>query len=402
LDAVADATGPADVKDPLGPASIDAVTVPRWWKAFVLGWLLALFVVAGIVIRHGLTARRLVASLACLALLAGLYLWLTLQRALGPADLTAHGLAPPLVRARLLLIAGMALLVIVLTLLIPHVGMWWLFMHPVVAAGLALPAPLATAATMSLLAIALGAAGLDGRVEVMLLLLVAFGAGAMAIRQLTLTVAQLGHAREELARSAVNEERVRFARDLHDLLGHSLSMIVLKSELAGRLLRDSPIRAAAEIAEIERAARDALREVRAAVAGYRQLSLRGELAAARELLSAAGIASDIEHSGGSVPPALDGLLAWAVREGVTNVIRHSRARSCTIRVGRVDAEVRVEVSDDGRGADADARAGGSGLAGLAERAASHGGRVVAGPRPGGGFRLVMEASVSGTDGEQQR
>jgi two-component system sensor histidine kinase DesK len=402
LDAVADATGPADVKDPLGPASIDAVTVPRWWKAFVLGWLLALFVVAGIVIRHGLTARRLVASLACLALLAGLYLWLTLQRALGPADLTAHDLAPPLVRARLLLIAGMALLVIVLTLLIPHVGMWWLFMHPVVAAGLALPAPLATAATMSLLAIALGAAGLDGQVEVMLLLLVAFGAGAMAIRQLTLTVAQLGHAREELARSAVNEERVRFARDLHDLLGHSLSMIVLKSELAGRLLRDSPIRAAAEIAEIERAARDALREVRAAVAGYRQLSLRGELAAARELLSAAGIASDIEHSGGSVPPALDGLLAWAVREGVTNVIRHSRARSCTIRVGRVDAEVRVEVSDDGRGADADARAGGSGLAGLAERAASHGGRVVAGPRPGGGFRLVMEASVSGTDGEQQR
>jgi two-component system, NarL family, sensor histidine kinase DesK len=179
-------------------------------------------------------------------------------------------------------------------------------------------------------------------------------------------------------------------------------MIVLKSELAGPLVRDAPTRAAAEIAEIERAARDALREVRAAVAGYRQPSLRSELAAARELLSAAGIASDIEHSGGSVPPAVDGLLAWAVREGVTNVIRHSRARSCTIRVGRMDAEVKVEVSDDGRGADADGRAGGSGLAGLAERAASQGGRVVAGPRPGGGFRLVMEASLSGTDGDRQR
>jgi two-component system sensor histidine kinase DesK len=390
------------MKDPLGPASIDAVTVPRWWKAFVLGWLLTLFVVAGIVIAHGLTVRRLVASLSCLALLAGLYLWLTLYHVLSPPELTAHGPAPALVRRRLLAIAAMALLVMVLTLLIPRVGMWWLFMHPVVAAGLALPPPLATATTLSLLAIAFCVAWLDGQVEVMLLLLVAFGAGAMAIRQLTLTVAQLGHAREELARSAVNEERVRFARDLHDLLGHSLSMIVLKSELAGRLIRDAPTRAAAEIAEIERAARDALREVRAAVAGYRQPSLRSELAAARELLSAAGIASDIEHSGGSVPAAVDGLLAWAVREGVTNVIRHSRARSCTIRVGRMDAEVKVEVSDDGRGADADGRAGGSGLAGLAERAASQGGRVVAGPRPGGGFRLVMEASLSGTDGDRQR
>lgn len=389
------------MKDPLGPASIDVVTVPRWWKAFVLGWLLALFVVAGIVIRHGLSVRRLVASLSCLALLAGLYLWLS-HRVLDPPDLTAHGAAPARVHRRLLVIAAMALLVVVLNLLIPQVGMWWLFMHPVVAAGLALPPPLATATTLSLLAIAFCVAWLDGQVEVMLLLLVAFGAGAMAIRQLTLTVAQLGHAREELARSAVNEERVRFARDLHDLLGHSLSMIVLKSELAGRLIRDAPTRAAAEIAEIERAARDALREVRAAVSGYRQPSLRSELAAARELLSAAGIASDVEHSGGSVPPEVDGLLAWAVREGVTNVIRHSRARSCTIRVGRVDAEVKVEVSDDGRGADADGRAGGSGLAGLAERAASQGGRVVAGPRPGGGFRLVMEASLSGTDGERQR
>jgi two-component system, NarL family, sensor histidine kinase DesK len=390
------------MKEPKVPASINPVTVPRWWTAFVLGWLLPLLIVAGIVIRYGLTARRLLASLSCLVLLAGLYLWLTLRRALTPADSTAQGPTPPLVRRRLLVVVAMALLVIVLTLLIPGVAMWWLFMHAVVAAGLALPPILATATTLSLLVIALVVAWLDGQVQVMLLLLVAFGAGAMAIRQLTLTVAQLGDAREELARSAVNEERVRFARDLHDLLGHSLSMIVLKSELAGRLIRDAPTRAAAEVAEIERAARDALREVRAAVAGYRQPSLRSELAAARELLSAAGIDSDIEHSGGSVPPAVDGLLAWAVREGVTNVIRHSRARSCTIRVGRVDAEVTVEVSDDGRGVDSNGPAGGSGLAGLAERAASHGGRVVAGPRPGGGFQLVMAASLSAADGQRQR
>jgi two-component system sensor histidine kinase DesK len=289
------------MKDPLGPASIDAVTVPRWWKAFVLGWLLALFVVAGIVIRHGFTVRRLVASLACLALLAGLYLWLTLQRALGPADLTAHGLAPPLVRARLLLIAGMALLVIVLTLLIPHVGMWWLFMHPVVAAGLALPAPLATAATMSLLAIALGA-GWTVRSR-SAPALVAFGAGAMAIRQLPSRYPAGPRTR---ARAVRRERRASTVR-ARPHIALNLSMIVL--------------RAARGVAT----SRPDVRFSRCD-GGYRQLSLRGELAAARELLSAAGIASDIEHSGGSVPPALDGLLAWAVREGVTNVIRHSRAR----------------------------------------------------------------------------
>src|SRR4029453_17014353 len=130
---------------------------------------------------------------------------------------------------------------------------------------------------------------------------------------------------------AVNEERLRFARDLHDLLGHSLSTIVLKSELAGRLVARAPGRAAAEIADVERTARDALQQGRAGVGGYRGPSLVSDRAAARELLAAADIDARIDPSPTALPPAADGLLGWAVREGVMNGVRHSRARPGPIR-----------------------------------------------------------------------
>jgi two-component system sensor histidine kinase DesK len=225
----------------------------------------------------------------------------------------------------------------------------------------------------------------------MLLVQLAFAAGAIAIRQLTINVAQLHAARAALARQAVDRERLRFARDLHDLLGHSLSLVILKSELAGRLLPASPARAAVEIADVERTARESLRQVREAVAGYRQPVLERELAAARELLAAAGIGHRVEDSAGPLPAALDGLLAWAVREGVTNVIRHSRARVCEIRVDRSRGAVRLVVADDGGGAAEASTNGGHGLTGLAERAAAHGARIEAAPRPEGGFRLLVSA-----------
>jgi two-component system sensor histidine kinase DesK len=220
---------------------------------------------------------------------------------------------------------------------------------------------------------------------------VAFGAGAVAIRQLTIAIAQLQAARGELARLAVAEERLRFGRDLHDLLGHSLSVIVLKSELAGRLLSVEPAKAAAEIADVERSARQALREVRGAVAGYRQLTLQAELAAARELLAAAGIMALIVDDVGSLPAPLDSLLAWAVREGITNVIRHSRAGRCEISLRRALDWVRLEVRDDGRGAPTQASSRGSGLAGLAERVAAVGGGLAAAANPDGGFLLALQA-----------
>jgi two-component system sensor histidine kinase DesK len=196
-----------------------------------------------------------------------------------------------------------------------------------------------------------------------------------------------------LAHLAVAEERLRFARDLHDLLGHSLSVIVLKSELASRLLKLAPERAVSEVADVERTARDALRQVRSAVLGYRRPELGSELSNARELLLAAGIAPSIEFDAGPLPEALDGLLAWVVREGVTNVIRHSRARHCSIRIEQSRERASVEIRDDGRGADAAVTRDGSGLVGLTERLAAHGGTLTASASQPAGFTLLAEVPL---------
>ncbi|MBO0686075.1 MAG: sensor histidine kinase, partial [Candidatus Dormibacteraeota bacterium] len=127
-------------------------------------------------------------------------------------------------------------------------------------------------------------------------------------------------AREEIARLAVSEERLRFARDLHDLLGHSLSVVVLKAELAQKLADAAPGRAVDEMADVERVAREALREVRDAVAGYRQPSLDQELESARGALGSAGVLARFEPVAGPMPAGLDATLAWALREGVTNIV----------------------------------------------------------------------------------
>ena len=194
-------------------------------------------------------------------------------------------------------------------------------------------------------------------------------------------------------------ERERFARDLHDLLGHSLSVIAIKAELAGRLLPDRQGEAAAEVADVEQVARQALREVRQAVSGYRRPTLEGELEGARTALSAAGIDADFERSPVSLDPEIEAVLAWTVREGATNVIRHSGARHCRVKVRAGLADAAVEVLDDGAGpagtdglpdgAALNGRAG-NGIAGLAERAERLRGRIEAGRLPeGAGFRLAV-------------
>jgi two-component system sensor histidine kinase DesK len=203
-------------------------------------------------------------------------------------------------------------------------------------------------------------------------------------------------ARQDLARLAVARERDRIARDLHDTLGHSLSLIAIKSELAGRLLPRDPERAAAEIADVEHAAREALASVRAAVRGDLRPTLIGELDAARAVLDAAGVEVRIDHDAGPLPTVADGVLAWAVREGVTNVVRHSGARRGEIRTWRTGAEVDLEVRDDGRHGGAPSStvsSAGSGLRGVRERAMSIGGRVEAGPLDGRGYRLFVAVPV---------
>ncbi|MBO0688281.1 MAG: sensor histidine kinase [Candidatus Dormibacteraeota bacterium] len=199
---------------------------------------------------------------------------------------------------------------------------------------------------------------------------------------------QLREAREEIGRLAVTEERLRFARDLHDLLGHSLSVIVLKAELASKMASRAPERTEAEVRDIERVARDALREVREAVAGYRQPSLSQELTNARTTLEAAGIEVRVDVAAGALPATVDTTLAWAVREAATNVIRHSRARHVAFDLARDDGEVRLDVTDDGPGG-AEPPGAGTGLRGLGERVDAQGGALEFGPPADGGFRVAV-------------
>ena len=222
------------------------------------------------------------------------------------------------------------------------------------------------------------------------------------INHFRLTNRALRVAREEVARLAVEAERLRFARDLHDLLGHDLAHLALKSEVAEYLVPTAPEQAIAAIREMGDVARTALQEIRAAVAGYRQPTLAGELRGAREILSAAGIAFDHEGVDIVPPPAVEATLAWVVREGVTNVVKHSRARRCTIRTTQDTGCVGVEVIDDGRGPDdgvdaplaPESRYDGNGLPGLIERVTALGGRCDTGPRPDGGFRLSVTLPVA--------
>jgi two-component system sensor histidine kinase DesK len=202
---------------------------------------------------------------------------------------------------------------------------------------------------------------------------------------------ELVEARDELARNAVAQERLRFARDLHDLLGHSLSLIALKSELAGRLAELDPTRARTEMADVEAAARRALAEVRDAVSGYRQVTLAQALAEARSALSAAGISVRAPVPGEPLPDAVDAVLGWVIREATTNVLRHSGARSVTVDLTRHSDDVTLSVTDDGHGAAGEA---GTGLTGLAERVAALGGRLVTGSAGSSGFRLTAAVPLT--------
>lgn len=230
---------------------------------------------------------------------------------------------------------------------------------------------------------------LESSVEVALIGLVVIG-----FSQYQRTSQELRRAQAEVARAATELERARISRDLHDLLGHSLSMIALKTELARRLIGRDPERAAVELADVEEVVRTSLRDVRQAVAGYRQVDLEAELEGARIALVAAGFQVRIERPEERLDRATDALLGWVVREGATNIVRHSRGSQCSISIEQTGDEVRLEVLDDGAkpapGARTRTTVGtGRGLRGVAERLAQAGGSMTSGWREGDGFALVV-------------
>jgi two-component system sensor histidine kinase DesK len=193
----------------------------------------------------------------------------------------------------------------------------------------------------------------------------------------------LDEARAEVASLAAEGERNRIARDLHDLLGHSLTTITVKAALAKRLADHDPGRAAVEIGEVEALSRRALADVRAAVSNYRGVSLASELATAQEVLRATGVDALVLSPTDVVDSDLQELFGWVVREGTTNVVRHSRATQCTIDLGPRSIEIR----DDGTGVASGIE--GNGIAGLRERVDSVGGSVETGAVSGGGWRVAV-------------
>lgn len=211
-------------------------------------------------------------------------------------------------------------------------------------------------------------------------------------------------AQEEVAALAVAQERDRISRDMHDILGHSLTVVSVKGELAARLLRSEPAedgaparaagveRAEAELTEIQALVRSALADMRGMVSGERQVTLAGELAAARSAFDAAGMAAELPGTVDDVAEDYRDVFAWALREGTTNVLRHAAARRVVVAL----TPASIVMDDDGRGLPPDrpTSSGGNGLRGLAERARAAGLVVETGPSPLGGLRLAVH-----TDGE---
>ena len=233
------------------------------------------------------------------------------------------------------------------------------------------------------------------------------------IRQMANLIGQLREARAQVAHLAANEERLRLARDLHDLTGHSLATITLKAELAQRMLakaRDAAPEgptprldaALTEVAEIEQVSRQTLTDIRHAVSGYRRATLAVEVASAHVALDAAGIkldaSPDVAAATGEFDAQSESALAWCLREAVTNALRHSAAEHVYVTLVRSGDEMVLTVRNDGRGLAATVGAtdtcGGHGLTGLRERLDEVGGRLSVGGNDGD-FRLVAAAPVKG-------
>ena len=220
--------------------------------------------------------------------------------------------------------------------------------------------------------------------------LVVFG-----LSRLNLVIRYLHATRAELAQLAVMRERMRFARDLHDLLGYSLSAITLKAELTRRLVGVNPERARDELAELLDVARQALADVRMVASGYRNMSLSKEAASVASLLATADITAQVEISCGALDEDVDTVLATVLREAVTNMLRHSTAQHCTVTADVTEDAAVLRVSNDGVPASAASRRDGGGLDNLAQRLEAVGGSLTTGTGADGWFEVLATVPLAG-------
>jgi two-component system, NarL family, sensor histidine kinase DesK len=374
----------------------------RLWRLYAYFWFICLFFPILSLIQTPPSGVQLLIIASGLIIFVGIYYWVMWPHPLSDRARTRLGM-----QKSVTLIMGLTVLVLFLSINYGS-SFLWLLIGVSAIAGLMLSFRNASIVVFGLTLLTLGFSIYAGgsiafanwlQIIPLVLLVRGLGLDMVGFVRLSDALRELHTAREELARQAVMEERLRMARDLHDLLGHTLSLITLKSELAGRLLEKDPETASQEVHEIERVARQALREVREAVVEYRKRTLHGELDGARQILEAAGVVFTVEDETQSLPPNTDAALAWFVREGVTNVIRHSRAQHCLIRITSTAEFVRAEVINDGQPCEENSKVQmGSGLSGLAERVAELGGRIETGTpssSEGIGYLLKVEIPVRG-------
>ncbi|MFD4670227.1 sensor histidine kinase [Lentzea sp. NPDC058450] len=343
------------------------------------------------VVKVSVTPARVVGSLACLLAIG--YLQLGVFSRPG-AELRS--------RAAYLALGAMAALVYVPLLFFPTE---WTGMHGFLAGSALLVLPgrirwlvYGAVAVSNGLIQAWSVPDLSTQVYYMISSLVA-GLVVYGLSRLPSQVKQLEEARSELAALAVSQERLRFARDLHDLLGFSLSAVTLKVELARKLLGAHTERAMRELAEILGIAREALTDVRAVASSYRELSLADEIESARSVLAAAGVATTIDADHRELSPRSRTVLATVLREGVTNLLRHSEATRCTITISSRGDTATIDIVNDGAPAQVDAERG-SGLTNLATRATAIDGSLLAQVSPGGTYRLHAEVPAEPVSEEQ--
>ncbi|MBM6546787.1 sensor histidine kinase [Janibacter sp. YIM B02568] len=304
------------------------------------------------------------ATVLALAVFAGVYLyaiWLDDQSAAPGSGVYPWGF--------------IGLLVALALAAVPVIGLGALGLVPFVLAltGIALPTRQALAALVLALVILAVSTSVFARVVDWFFFFLIYPMVTLTLVPVRVLEGGSERQREVARQLEISEERERVARDVHDVLGHSLTVVTIKAELAERLVDADPERAKVELAEVRSIAREALAEIRATVAGLRVARLTDELDSARSALGDAGIAASVEGDPHEVDPRHRIALAWAVRELTTNVLRHSAATTCRIEVG----EDRIAVTDDGRGSRGSRE--GNGLRGLRERVEPTGGTVVVEP-----------------------